>query len=84
MLAGCSNGTDSPSRLSPIPPALPAELSAPCLTAAPLPSNDIAAMALKLAEVGKLLAECAVGKAGAVNSYVAAREAAIEWNSGQQ
>lgn len=46
-----------------------------------LSSNDLAAVTLKLAEVVRLLGQCAVKHAGAVNSAVAAREAAANWNA---
>lgn len=58
-------------------------MSAPCEMAGPLATNDIAATALKLAEVVELLGRCAVKHAGAVNAYVAARAEAQLWNEGR-
>jgi len=51
---------------------------------APLPANDVATLALKLEETLTLLGRCAVRHAGAVNAYVAAREAAMRWNEGER
>lgn len=49
---------------------------------APLASNDIAALTLKLAEGMRLLGDCALKQAGAVNAYAEARAAAQAWQRG--
>lgn len=51
---------------------------------APLPANDVATLVLKLEEMLTLLGRCAVRHAGAVNAYVAAREATMRWNEGER
>lgn len=79
-LTACGKNSMPPSRLSPVPPELPAELAAPCPMPSPLLSNDIAALTLKLAETAQLLGECAIKHAGTVNAHHKARVAAQEWN----
>ncbi|MBB5984666.1 hypothetical protein [Sphingobium lignivorans] len=46
----------------------------------PLARNDIATLTLKLAETARLLGQCALRHAGAVNAYEAARAEARTWN----
>lgn len=48
---------------------------------APLMTNDLAALAMKLDETAQLLGACALRHAGAVNAYEAARAEALRWNA---
>tara|TARA_R110000868_G_scaffold92872_3_gene257503 strand:- start:130 stop:288 length:159 start_codon:yes stop_codon:yes gene_type:complete len=49
-----------------------------------LASNDLLTVTMTFARLAELYADCALGKAGAVNSYVAARAAAEKWNAGSE
>lgn len=49
---------------------------------APLATNDMAALSLKLDETAQLLGACAIRHSGAVNAYKAARDEALRWNAG--
>lgn len=82
-LSACSMRSTEPVRLAPVPPQLPAALSAPC---PPLPLLQRTAIAdLALADVNAALAyaDCAARHAGAVNAYQAARDEVQRWNEGE-
>lgn len=79
-LPACSMPSTAPARLAPVPPPLPAALTAPCPSLPPLRSPTIAELALADAQGAVAYADCAARHAGAVNAYQAARDAAIDWN----
>jgi hypothetical protein len=83
-LQGCSLRSTRPVRSAPVPPPLPAALSAPCPPLRPVTDASIAALAQADMDAALAYADCAAKHAGAANAYEAAREEALKWNGGNK
>ena len=80
LLPACSTPSTAPARLAPVPPQLPATLSAPCPPLPQVPGRSIAELALADFNAALGYADCAARHAGAVNAYEAARKELMRWN----
>ncbi len=80
LLPACSTRSTAPAGLAPVPPPLPAALTAPCPPLPPLQGPTIAELARADTLAAIAYADCAARHAGAVNAYQATRDTAIDWN----
>jgi hypothetical protein len=84
-LTACSKQSMQPAaRLAPVPPALKAELSAPCPALEELAGKAIAELSQKDFDAVNTYRDCQLRHAGAVNAFEAARAELIEWNTKQE
>ena len=83
-LPGCGTHSTRPVMQAPAPAPMAAESAAPCERPTPLRTLDLMAMALKANETMKLLNDCAVKHAHAVNAYIDARQDILDWNAGKK
>lgn len=84
-LTACTAKSIGPGeRLAPVPPPLPAALSAPCPAPAQLTDKSIGELAQ--GDINAILEshDCRLRHAATVNAYVAARQASIDWNQAKQ
>ena len=82
-LPACSMQSTAPVRLAPVPPPLPAALSAPCPPLPPIRGTAIADLAEADVDAALAYADCAARHAGAVNAYRGARDTLMRWNERQ-